>query len=233
MPIRLDTSLFAERLGKRFTQRSGWRSLWAADRKIVLENVGLRVDPGSIIGLLGENGAGKTTLLRILGGLLAADSGTLLQGSRLLQKSQEIRQIARYVSSDARSFYWRMTVEENLAFFGRLEGHRGRGGREFVDQVCLRTGLEDLKDRRFGVLSSGQMRRVALARAMLAGVPILLLDEPGKDLDDAGLTILHRMVQEHSGNGGAVLLATHDVRLRDWCDWTLVLRNGRVVEAPK
>jgi ABC-type multidrug transport system ATPase subunit len=198
--------------------------------QLVLDDVSLRVPPGSIHALLGPNGAGKTTLLRILCGLVDPAAGrVLIDGLDVTREPVDVRRRIGFVPSGDRSFYLRLSGLENLLFFGRLHGlGRREASRRAVD-VVARVGLADAGRRRVGLYSHGMHKRLSVARALLVDPPVLLVDEATHDLDPAGTTQVQRLVREAADNGAAVLWATQRLdEIRDFADRVTLLSHGRV-----
>jgi energy-coupling factor transport system ATP-binding protein len=184
--------------------------------RAVLDRVDVGVGRGDVVALLGRNGAGKTTLWRVLAGLLAPDRGRV----------ERIGTVA-YVPQDPNSLLFAPTVREELAQTGRL---LGRPDPDAVARWLAALGLEPLADRHPRSLSGGERQRVAIAAVAVGGADVLLLDEPTRGMDAASRTALERAVAQHTGGGGAVVLATHDVELAARCaSRAIVLGDGDVV----
>lgn len=188
----------------------------------VLSEVSLTLRPGQVTLLLGANGAGKSTLIRILAGVSRADRGSVSFGGN---PRPEPGAVALY---GARSYlYEELTVEENLRLYAELSG-----GSELQVPPSSLWGLSQLLSSRVGDLSKGELARTALARLFSAQSAFLLLDEPTSFLDDRGVDLLHRAVNERRAGSVApvMLIATHDVtRLRPVADRVLVLCNGELI----
>ncbi len=197
-----------------------------------LDGVTLEARAGELVAILGPNGAGKTTLLKILAGLVHATSGeVLVHGVDLASNPEAGRQKVGYVLTEERSFFWRLSVQDNLRFFAALEGYSGAAGQLRVDGVARLLALEGLLKRRFSDLSAGQRQRVALARGMLADPPVLVFDEATRALDPGRAEQVRRMVRELivERQGRAVLFATHDLHeARAIADRVVLLVGGRV-----
>lgn len=161
----------------------------------VLRGITLDVPAGTALLLVGKNGAGKTTLLRILAGLLRPTRGTVAARA------------AGLVAHDT-LLYDALTARENLRFHARLHGIRDR---ERVDRTLERVGLLDRADDRTQTFSRGMLQRLAIARAMLHEPPLLLLDEPLSNLDDAGSRLVLDLVDQHVARGGAAVIASHQL----------------------
>lgn len=199
-----------------------WRRIGRAPARVsILENISFNVDEGGILGVLGANGAGKSTLLHILAGLIKADAGTI-----------DIRGSVGLCSSAERSFYYRLTLRENLRFFGSLVGLRASALDRRIDELLEITDLANCRDRSIATCSSGMRQRATIARALLKDPAILLLDEPTRMLDPIHTTELHRFIREQlvSAQRKTVILATN---LLDeaWkvCDRVALLNAGRLV----
>lgn len=158
--------------------------------RLVLDDVSLSVGQGEAVILQGPNGAGKSTLLRTLAGLRAPDSGTVERGSALAWLGHQ----------DA--LKPGLTLTENLALAARLGG----GG---LDDALDALDLAPLRDLPARLLSSGQKRRAAFARVLLARAPLWLLDEPSVGMDAASVERLGALMETHRAQGGGIIVTTH------------------------
>ena len=158
----------------------------------VLEGIGFDLGPGRALVLRGANGSGKTTLLRTVAGLQPALSGSI-EGAG--------ERIAYAAHSDGLKTM--LSVTENLRFWAQVFGTSDiAGALESFD-------LAGLEDRAAGTLSAGQKRRLGLARLMVTGRPVWVLDEPTVSLDAGSVALFAAAVRRHLGQGGSALLATH------------------------
>ena len=161
---------------------------------VVLAGVSFRVGAGRALVLRGPNGVGKTTLLRTLAGLQPAAAG---------QVSVPAESLA--YASHADGLKAVLTVAENLAFWASVYGT----GAAAVTDAMQRMNLAALADRRAANLSAGQKRRLGLARLLVTGRPVWVLDEPTVSLDAASVELFAGVVRDHLAQGGAALIATH------------------------
>ncbi len=170
--------------------------------RVVFAGLSFALAPGEALLLTGANGAGKSSLLRLLAGLLAPAEGRLLwQGEDALADRAAHAGRLRYVAhGDA--LKPALTARENLLFFSRLWGGDVTAALEALNLLPL----AELPAR---VLSSGQKRRLALARLALGTAPLWLLDEPTVGVDAASVLLLGRMLASHREAGGMVVAATH------------------------
>ncbi len=150
--------------------------------KPVLKPVSFTVEPGELFFLLGSSGCGKSTLLRIIAGLLAPDSGSILfNGKDITDLAPEKRRAAMVFQNYA--LWPHMTVAENVAFGLKIQGESASVIRTKVAEMLELVRLSDCGKRRIQSLSGGQQQRVALARALAVNPAVLLLDEPLSNLD--------------------------------------------------
>lgn len=172
--------------------------------RAVFAGVSFRIRPGAALLLTGANGAGKSSLLRLLAGLLRPAAGALLwEGEDALADRAEHARRLRYLSPQD-ALKPALTARETLAFAARLHGAAGD-----ADAALDALGLLPLAELPVRLLSTGQRRRLALARLALAPAPLWLLDEPTLGLDAAAVSRLGALLVRHREEGGAVVAATH------------------------
>src|SRR5947209_8524939 len=139
-----------------------------------LRDVSLKIGAGEIFGLIGPNGAGKTTLTKIIATLVQPTTGTVtVKGFDSVSEDEQVRRNLGLASAEERSFYWRLTAEQNLLFFSRLYGLKDSVAKRRISELFALLQLEDLARRRFAEFSTGNKQRLGVARAMLANPPIL------------------------------------------------------------
>jgi ABC-2 type transport system ATP-binding protein len=208
------------------------RPFTRGERIMAIEDVNLNIREGEILGLLGPNGAGKTTLLKILTGLLVPTRGRgRVAGYDVVHDPTRVRLSLGFVTSEERSFYWRLTGRENLHFFGRLSNLSGAGLRSRCQELLGRVELDDVADRRFMTYSSGMKQRLALARALLHDPRVVIMDEPTRSLDPSSARHLRRFIQEElSGRQGkTILLATHNLEeAESLCGRIAIISRARI-----
>ncbi len=158
----------------------------------LLEGVSFALDPGQALVLRGPNGCGKTTLLRTLAGLQPALTGEI-----------DLPPEAMAYAGHADGIKATLTVTENLAFWAAIYGTSG------VAAALERLNLRALADRAAQNLSAGQKRRLGLARLLVTGRPLWVLDEPTVSLDTASVALFADVVRAHLEGGGMALMATH------------------------
>ncbi|MGL4728824.1 MAG: heme ABC exporter ATP-binding protein CcmA [Bosea sp. (in: a-proteobacteria)] len=174
--------------------------------RLLFENLNLELAPGEALWLTGPNGAGKTSLLRILAGLLSPTEGSISLGN---DSEVSLANLTLFLGlRDA--LKPGLTVVESLRLQAAvLTGRKPLPGE--LDSAMASFGIDRLRDMPCGWLSTGQRRRVALARHELAGLsrPLWLLDEPANGLDTHAETLLDAMAARHRARGGMVIVASH------------------------
>ncbi|MFD2738846.1 heme ABC exporter ATP-binding protein CcmA [Sulfitobacter aestuarii] len=158
----------------------------------VLQGLSFTLAPGGALVLRGANGAGKTTLLRTLAGLQAP------LGGRIVGAEEQIA-----YAGHADGLKAMLSVVENLRFWAEVFGQGD------IKPALDAYALQPLADRLAGTLSAGQKRRLGLARLLVTGRPVWVLDEPTVSLDAAAVAMFADAVRAHLGQGGAALIATH------------------------
>jgi ABC-2 type transport system ATP-binding protein len=176
-----------------------------------VDNVNLTVERGELFGLLGPNGAGKTTLIKLLCTLIVPTSGTARISGYDLRQEEAIKSSVGLVSSDERSFYWRLSGRRNLEFFASLHGLPARQRHRRVEGVLELMELREIADELFQSYSTGMRQRLSLARGLLNKPKVLFLDEPTKSLDPIATRHLHDFIKDRlvSELGVTVFLTTH------------------------
>jgi len=209
-----ETALVVEHLVKRF------------DRKLALDGLSLVVERGEIVGLIGPNGAGKSTAFGILCGLLRPDSGSMRFGGVPLGRDR-----GRLVSliPETPDVYPLLTVWEHLVFVARLcrlaAGWEARG-EALLERFAMLSARETLGSE----LSKGMRQKTLVAATILAGTPVLLLDEPMIGLDPLGQRELRDLLRDLRAAGTAIMLSTHQLEAAEaLCDRVVIVNHGRAV----
>lgn len=170
--------------------------------RLLFSELSFELPPGGVQLLRGPNGVGKSTLLMALAHIVRPDAGTI----------EGFERTAVHLLNYQSGLKPRLTVAENLKFWREMYGATGLG----LEAALAAVGIEDLMALEAGYLSSGQLRRLALARLLVSERPIWLLDEPSAALDAAGETLLGRLIDTHRQNGGVAVIATHhDLQLAE------------------
>ena len=195
-----------------------------------LDHVGLRVERGSFTALLGPNGAGKTTLFALITRLYNNREGRIRVFGRDLTREPSAALAEMGVVFQKPTLDSDLTVRQNLAYHAALHGMAGRAARERVERLLARVGLADRARDKVRTLSGGQSRRIEIARSLVHGPRLLLLDEATVGLDLASRTDIVRIVRELVREDGlSVLWATHIFDEIEAGDFVHVLHAGRII----
>lgn len=195
----------AENISKRYTYR-------------LFDNISFAVSTGESVAIVGPNGSGKSTLLKIIGNIVLPDRGSVeyFDNQNVIPASTIIRYtgiVAPYLQC-----YNHLTLIENIHFaFGTVTD----------DAIALlqRFDLYTHKDKLLGTYSTGMLQRCKLVMALLKNPQVLLLDEPGSNLDDTGRNILFEILEELR-HCTAIIIATNDSREAKFCHRSIVLDKG-------
>ena len=184
--------------------------------RTALRDVSFGVKRGELLAVVGPNGAGKTTLLAILAGIREADAGSV-------EGSSEVGWVPQQAA-----LYRRLTVEENLRLFARLE--KVADPDAAVEAMLEQTGLADRRGDQVLELSGGNQQRINIAIGLLAQPAVLLLDEPSAGLDPGQRIRLWEFVSALAKAGTTVIYSTHQIEeASHYGDRLLVLADGEVL----
>lgn len=204
-----------------------------------LREVSFEVETGEIFGLIGRNGAGKTTLTKIVATLVQPTTGSVaVRGHDSVTDDENVRREIGLATAEERSFYWRLTSEQNLLFFARLHGLSDRIAKQRIRELFTQLELDEVARRRFGELSTGNKQRLAVARAMLASPPVLLLDEPTRSLDPLAAARMREMIRllAQQDPPVTIFLTSHNLsEVETLCGRVAVISRGRIraIDTPK
>lgn len=218
--VRVNSGLRALGLGKRFKKRP------------VLRDVTIAVQRGEAVGLLGPNGAGKTTCFYIIGGLIPADSGTVLlddQDITDLPMYRRARMGIGYLPQEA-SIFRGLNVADNIrAVLEAVEPEREK--REaFLESLLAEFAISHLRRTPALALSGGERRRVEIARALACGPQFMMLDEPLAGIDPVALGDIRDLVLHLKDRGIGVLITDHNVReTLEIVDRAYIIHEGHVL----
>jgi ABC-2 type transport system ATP-binding protein len=198
--------------------------------RVALSGVSFEVKEGQIFGVLGPNGGGKSTLFRILSTMMVPTDGrAAIAGHDVARDPAAVRRLAGVVFQ-TQSLDKALTVEENLRAQGHLHGLHGADLRGRMENAMERLGLADRRKDLVETLSGGLRRRVEIAKALLHGPRVLLMDEASTGLDPAARRDLSRHVEDlRAREGVTILLTTHILEEADRCDRLVLLHEGRLV----
>lgn len=225
------------RLSKTFYHQRGLLDFFRPSKKveetIAVDKVNLTMEKGEVLGLLGPNGAGKTTLIKMLCTAIIPSSGTAkIYGYDVVKEDYRVKRLISLVSSDERSFFWRLTGKENMRFFASLHKLLNKEAEKRIDHVLDLFDLKDVADIRFNEYSTGMKQKLSIARGLLSKPKIMFLDEPTKGLDPVSALTLQNLIKERvvSHFGNSVLFTTHILsEAEKLADRIVILNRGQMI----
>lgn len=198
---------------------------------VAVNGISFELQQGQVLGFLGPNGAGKTTTIQMLLSTMTPTSGDIIYfGKNLKTDRSEILSKVGFASTYV-SLPGKLTVYENLAFYGELYGVPKLILKERLEKLLKKFDMWDLKDRRAGTLSAGQTTRVMLIKAFCIEPAIMLLDEPTASLDpDVAQEVLNFIKEQQKQQGVSILFTSHKMdEVAQICDNVLVLKKGEII----
>lgn len=210
-----------EHLTKRYGPRSA------------VEDISFRVEQGEVVGFLGPNGAGKSTTLRMLTGFLAPTSGRVrIDGIDMFEDPIAAKARIGYMP-EAAPLYLEMRVSEYLSYRAELKGVPSARVASRIEACVAEADVKAVADRIIGQLSKGTRQRVALADALIADPPVLVLDEPTAGLDPNQIRHVRDLIKSYAGRK-TILLSTHILpEVEASCSRVVIVHRGRVLREGK
>ena len=195
-----------------------------------VDGISFSIGQGEIFSLLGPNGAGKTTTIKILATLLIPSSGSArVGGFDVVKDDHEVRRILTAVLPGERTLFWKLTVKENLNYFGSLYGLSRKYVKRKMDGLLQFFEIEEKRDVLVEKLSTGERQKVVLSRALLPDPEVILLDEPTLGLDPVAATALRNLIRKIAGQGKTILMTTHYMYEADeLSDSIAIINKGKI-----
>ncbi len=199
--------------------------------RVVLNNINLDISYGERFGVIGVSGSGKTTLLNILIGFLSPNGGNIYYQSRdIVRDKSNIRKTFGFATQDG-SFYTKLTVKENLDYFGKLYGMAQPDINRRAEGLLKLVGLNQARDVLSENLSKGMQRRLDIACALIHDPKVLILDEPTEDLDPMLRKDILLLVKKINERGTTVIITSHLLtEIEAICTKIAILHNGQIIE---
>ncbi|MEI5638590.1 MULTISPECIES: ABC transporter ATP-binding protein [unclassified Pseudoalteromonas] len=192
-----------------------------------VEDVSLLCGAGEVLGLLGPNGAGKTTTLRMLSTALKPDAGSInIAGKDVVKKPILARKAIGFLSGST-GLYGRLTAKENVEYFARLHGLRGKALKLRCDELFQRLEMTSFLDKRAEHLSTGMKQKTNIARAVVHNPEVVVLDEPTTGLDIMTTQTVIEFIRDLKSQGTPVIFSTHHLdEIALLCDRVSVINEG-------
>lgn len=199
--------------------------------KRVLEDVHLSIDKGACFGLLGPNGAGKSTLMKILAGIILDFEGDIqIENMSMRRDRDQIQHRIGYVPQEI-SLEEKLSAADNLRFFGRMHGLKGKELTSRMQEVLEMVGLSNRQHDKISTYSGGMKRRINIGCAMLHRPDILIIDEPTVGVDPHSRNYIFEMIRALKQEGTTILYSSHYMEeIQQLCDSLALIDQGRVVE---
>jgi branched-chain amino acid transport system ATP-binding protein len=196
-----------------------------------VDNVSASLNEGEILALMGPNGAGKSTILKSIFGLVPIDTGAILwQGGRMVRQTYRIAGLGIAFIPQGRRVFRHLTVEENLEIGGFMIHDKGVLARKIEETMDIFPVLFDKRKEKSGTLSGGQQQMLAIARGLVTGPKVLLLDEPSLGLSPRMMTeVFHKIVEINERQDTTIMVVEHNIKsVLDIADRAYVLDKGRI-----
>ncbi len=203
-------------------------------RKIILDNLSLKLNNGEILGLLGPNGVGKSTIFNIITGLVKPDFGSIVINSESVNKYPIFERTLKYKIGfvpQHGGFFHDLSVYENLKAIAEITISDLSYRNQKIDSLISKFELDNIRDIKADFLSGGQKKKLVIALALVSDPKILLLDEPFAALDVMTIKILQEIIVNLQNNTNiSVILCDHQARdLLACVDTAAIIHNGKVI----
>jgi sodium transport system ATP-binding protein len=195
-----------------------------------VDNVSFTCQPGKIYGLLGANGAGKTTTLRMLATILEPTDGTaIVCGYDVIDYPEKVRANVGFLST-ATALYPRLTAQEMVEYFGRLNGLDEATLKKRIDDIFSRLDMNSFRDRRCDKLSTGMKQKTSIARTLVHDPPVMIFDEPTTGLDVMTARTIIGFISDCRAQGKTVIFSTHIMsEVERLCDSIGIIHGGKLL----
>ena len=204
------------------------------EKKIILDDLNLKLNQGQILGLLGPNGVGKSTIFNLITGLISPDYGSIVINSETVNKYPIYQRTKKFkigfVPQNG-GYFHDLTVNENLQAIAEIAINNPSYRNEKIDLLISKFELDPVRNIRTNLLSGGQIKKLVIAIALVSDPKILLLDEPFAALDVMTIKTLQEIIVNlQSMNNISVILCDHQARdLLECVDSAAILHNGKIV----
>ncbi|MEH7384918.1 ABC transporter ATP-binding protein [Bacillus sp. JJ1521] len=196
-------------------------------KKVVLNEINLAIEEGTIYGFIGPSGAGKTTLVKMIVGMDAPDDGSIQVLGKKMPNLELLQDIGYMAQSDA--LYTELTGKENLAFFASLYKLNRTQTKERIEYTSKLVNLTDDLNKKVSAYSGGMKRRLSLAIALIQNPKMLILDEPTVGIDpELRLNIWNELIRLKE-EGKTIIVTTHVMEEAERCDYIAMVRDGRIL----
>lgn len=200
-------------------------------KNLVIDSISFDIPENKITGLIGSSGSGKTTILKLMIGAYRPGEGEVIYLKRnILKDMKNVEKYFGFATEDG-SFYEKLTVEENVYYFGRLQKMKKKDIKKNFDELIMLVGLESAKNTLAENLSIGMKKRLDITCALIHKPKVLIMDEPTADLDPVLRKDIIRLIKKIRDNGTTIILTTQILEeADDLFDHVLILHNKKIIE---
>jgi len=192
-----------------------------------VDDLSFTIEPGEIMGLIGQNGSGKTTTFRLILNLLNQDKGTVFWNNEPVT-SKQFNQIG-YLPEE-RGLYPKVTIEDQLLYFAELRGRKRKDIQPKIDEWMDRFDVKGKKKDKVKSLSKGNQQKVQLITTMIHEPSLIILDEPFSGLDPVNADLLENGIKQARDNGASIIFSSHNMNnVEELCDSLVMLKKGKQV----
>lgn len=198
----------------------------------VVDNLSFSVNPGEIVGLLGENGAGKTTTLRMISTMLKITNGSVTVNSYDATSTPEkVRKEIGILFGGDVGLYDRLTAKENIEYFASLYGMDKASTKSRVDSLTKDFGMEEYINKRVSKFSRGMKQKVSIARSIVHNPSVMLFDEPSTGLDVGATRTIQDFILKCKEENKTILFSSHSMKeVEKLCDRVVIINKGKLLE---
>lgn len=201
-------------------------------KSTVVDDISFKVNPGEIVGLLGENGAGKTTTLRMISTMLKITSGEAIVNNFSSSKEPiKVRNEIGILFGGDVGLYDRLTARENIKYFANLYGMSDKDADVRIDELAKKFNMEEYIDKRVSKFSRGMKQKVSIARSIVHSPSVMLFDEPSTGLDVTAARTIQDFILDCKKENKTILFSSHSMReVEKLCDRVVIINKGKLLE---
>lgn len=201
-------------------------------KSTVVDDISFKVNPGEIVGLLGENGAGKTTTLRMISTMLKITSGEAIVNNFSANKEPiKVRNEIGILFGGDVGLYDRLTARENIKYFANLYGMSDKDADIRINELAKKFNMEEYIDKKVSKFSRGMKQKVSIARSIVHSPSVMLFDEPSTGLDVTAARTIQDFILDCKKENKTILFSSHSMReVEKLCDRVVIINKGKLLE---
>ncbi|GAA0123232.1 ABC transporter ATP-binding protein [uncultured Clostridium sp.] len=199
--------------------------------KLIVDNLNLKIETGTVLGFIGPNGAGKTTTIKMGCGLVNSTTGEIYAFGKSIKENRKeyIKNIGAVLEGN-RNIYWKLTPKENLEYFSLIRGKWNKNIRKNIEHLLELFDLTDKANCECGKLSRGMQQKVAICCSLISDHKILFLDEPTLGLDVQSILSMENAIKKLSTKDKIIIITSHDFNfITNTCNKVAIMDKGNIV----